>query len=204
MRDNAVMESCTSTRAGGGKNMTARTTRPFRGRAGAALAAGVSVVALAGCASVPGTGSADPQDVAAYQSTIAASRAAAAAAAGKSACASWQAGYDIRIVASRATVAFTKDPKWTWDGITTLLNAELAAIDTESGKLPGVIATAQPAASILTAITDYKSKLDAYGAALRVDQAARASGDATWAKSNPAFDALGTAATAVKRVCPSS
>lgn len=181
--------------------MTAGITDSFRRRAGAALAVGVSLAALSGCAAVPGAGSADPQDVAAYQSTIAASRAAAAAAAGKSACSSWRAGYDVRIVASRATVAYTKDPKWTWDGISGLLNAELAALGTESGKLTSVLTTAQPAASVHTAILDYKTKLDAYTEALRADQAARGSGDATWPKSNPAFSSLGTAYTAVNRAC---
>ncbi len=182
--------------------MTARTRiHPFRGRGGAALAVGASLLALAGCGSVPGTGSADPQDVAAYQSTIASSRAAAAAAAGKSACASWQSGYDTRIVASRATVAFTKDPKWTWDGITGLLNAEFAAIATETGKLPAIIATENLAPTIKTSITDYKTKLDAYAEGLRADQAARGSGDATWVKSNPAFSALGDSASAVRRAC---
>lgn len=181
--------------------MTAHSAHSLRRRTAAAVATGVSLVSLAGCAAVPGTGSANPRDIAAYQSTIAASRAAAAAAAGKSACASWTSGNDVRVVASRATVAFTKDPKWTWDGISGLLNAELAAIGTESGKLPSIISTAQPAASIQTAITDYKTKLDAYGDALRVDQSSRASGDSTWAKSNPAYDALNTSTSAVKRVC---
>ena len=127
--------------------------------------------------------------------------AAAAAAAGKSACASWQSGYDTRIVASRATVNFTKDPKWTWDGITGLLNAEFAAITTEAGRLPGIIATENLAPTIKTAITDYKTKLDAYADGLRADQAARGSGDNTWVKSNPAFSALGDSASAVRRVC---
>ena len=182
--------------------MTARTTiHPFRRRAGAALAVGASLLALAGCGSVAGTGSADPQDVAAYQSTIASSRAAAAAAAGKSACASWEAGDDTRSGASRATVNFTKDPKWTWDGITGLLNAEFAAITTEAGRLPGIIATENLAPTIKTAITDYKTKLDAYADGLRADQAARGSGDNTWVKSNPAFSALGDSASAVRRVC---
>ncbi|MBS4101137.1 hypothetical protein [Tsukamurella paurometabola] len=182
--------------------MTGRTRiHPFRGRGGAALAAGVSLLALAGCGSVSGTGSADPQDVAAYQSTIASSRAAAAAAAGKSACASWQSGYDVRVVASRATVNFTKDPKWTWEGITGLLNAEFAAITTETNKLPGIIATENLAPTIKTSISDYKTKLDAYSEALRADQSARGSGDATWSRSNPAFTALNDAATAVKRIC---
>ncbi len=181
--------------------MSARTSHPFRGRMGAVLAAGAALTALAGCGTVAGTGSADPQDVAAYQSTIAASRAAAAAAAGKSACSSWRAGYDVRLVASRATVAYTKDPKWTWDGITGLLNAELAALDTEAGKLPAIITTSEPAAAIHTALTDYKTKLDAYNAALRQDQAARGSGTSTWVKSNPASDALDKSASAVKTAC---
>lgn len=182
--------------------MTARTRiHPLRGRGGATLVVGASLFALAGCGSVAGTGSADPQDVAAYQSTIASSRAAAAAAAGKSACSSWQSGYDTRIVASRATVAFTKDPKWTWDGITGLINAEFAAIATETGRLPGIIATENLAPTIKTAITDYKAKLDAYNDGLRADQAARGSGENTWVKSNPAFSALGDAASAVRRVC---
>lgn len=182
--------------------MTARTTtRPLRGRAGTALVIGAAVAALAGCGTVAGTGSADPKDVAAYQTAVSASRAAAAASAGKSACSSWQSGYDTRVVASRATVAFTKDPKWTWDGITGLLNAELAALDTEAGKLPAIIATAQPAAKIHTAITDYKAKLDTYNAALRQDRATRGSGGDTWTKSNPASDALDAAAKAIRNIC---
>ncbi|WP_248489436.1 hypothetical protein [Tsukamurella sp. PLM1] len=181
--------------------MTARLIDSFRGRAGAAVAVGASLFVLAGCATVPGTGSADPQDVAAYQSTIAQSRAAAAAAAGRSACSSWQSGYDVRVVASRATVAYTKDPKWTWDGIQNTLNAELAAIATETGKLPAIIATENLAPTVKTTMTDYKAKLDAYAEALRADQSARGSGDATWTKGNPAYTTLNTAATAVRNAC---
>ncbi|MGZ9827522.1 hypothetical protein ACXYTP_11475 [Tsukamurella ocularis] len=182
--------------------MTARTTiHPFRGRAGATLAVGASLLALAGCGSVAGTGTADSQDVAAYQSTIASSRAAAAAAAGKSACASWQSGYDTRVVATRATAAFTKDPKWNWDSISGVLNAEFAALETETGKLPSIISTAQPSATVHTAIVEYKSKLDAYTAAMRSDQAARATGEATWEKTNPAAKVLDTAVSGVRRAC---
>ncbi|RDB48915.1 hypothetical protein, partial [Tsukamurella tyrosinosolvens] len=120
---------------------------------------------------------------------------------GKSACASWQSGYDTRIVASRATAAFTKDPKWNWDGITGTLNAEFAAIATETGRLPGIIATENLAPTIKTAITDYKTKLDAYADSLRADQAARGSGDNTWVKSNPAYTSLTQSASNVRSAC---
>jgi hypothetical protein len=171
-------------------------------RIAGALATASALAALAGCASVPGTGGANPTDVAAYQSTIASSRAAAAAEAGKSACASWKAGYDARIVATRATVAFTKNPGWNWDTITGTLNAEQASIATESGKLPAVLTTAQPNPSVHTLLTDYKTKLDAYGQALRTDQAARGIEDQTWTKSNPARSELIASTNTLSSACP--
>ncbi|CAM3844192.1 hypothetical protein TSST111916_10100 [Tsukamurella strandjordii] len=173
-----------------------------KGRAAGALAVIGAVAALAGCATVPGTGSANPSDVAAYQTTLASSRAAAADSAGKSACRAWRAGYDTRRPASEATITFTKgDPYWTWEGIAGLMSANFAAIATETGKLPAIITTADPNPSIRALLVDYKSKLDAYADALRADQAARGAEDQTWPKTNPANSALTAAANALIASC---
>ncbi|WP_461166471.1 hypothetical protein [Tsukamurella serpentis] len=167
----------------------------------ATAALGLSL-AVAGCATVPGAGTADPQVVAGYQSAIASSRAAAAEAAGKSACASWRAGYETRTTATRATVAHTKDPKWNWNTIAPVISAEFAAITTESNQLTSTISTAQPAATIHTALVDYKSKLDAYNEALHADQSARGSNEATWPRTKAANEPLRSATSTLQRLCP--
>ncbi|KXP11173.1 hypothetical protein AXK57_07395 [Tsukamurella pulmonis] len=167
-----------------------------------ATAALAGTVLVTGC-TVAGTGSADPSAVAAYQSTIAASRAAAAESARVSACAAWETNVDTRLVATRATTAFTKDPNWQWDGIAGLVNAELAAIETESGKLPGIVATPNLQESLKTLFSQYKTKLDAYGVALRADAQARGSGDQTWPKRNPASSAMVDTLERIEAVCPS-
>lgn len=174
-------------------------------RSAAAGVAGVLAGAalFAGC-SVPGTGSADPSDVAAYETTIAASRAAAAATARTTACTAWTTNINVRLVASRATAAYTKTPGWKWDGITPLVNAELAAIATESGKLPGIIATPNLAPTLTTLFTDYKAKLDAYATGLRADSQARGTEEQTWPKRNAAVTPLIDAETATSKACPSS
>jgi hypothetical protein len=176
-------------------------SRRITRRGAASIAGAAALVSLAACTPVVGSGSAQPSDVAAYQSTVAASRAAAAASAKTSACSAWRAAYDKRNAVTDSTIAATKGGNWTWDSIGPSINAEVAAIATESGTLPGVIATPDLAATIRTLITDYKTKLDAYGEALRADQAARSQSTDSWSRSNPALDALQTVADNVKGTC---
>ncbi|TWS23378.1 hypothetical protein FK268_13890 [Tsukamurella sputi] len=178
-------------------------TRNITRIAGPAVAAFAGASVLAGC-TVAGDGSASPSDVAAYQTTIASSRAAAAASALSSACTTWSQNLSTRLVASRATAAFTKTPGWQWDGIAGLVNAELAAVATESGKLPGIIGTANLQPTAKTLFTDYRTKLDAYGEALRADAQARGSEAQTWAKRNPASETLIAAEKAIQATCPRS
>lgn len=166
-----------------------------------AIMGAAALVSLAACTPVVGSGTAQPSDVAAYQSTVASSRAAAAASAKTTACAAWRAAFDKRDAVTDSTVAATKGGNWTWDSIAPAISSELAAIATESGTLPGVIATADLAATIRTLMSDYKTKLDAYGEALRADQAARSGAPGSWSRSNPALDALQTVADNVKGTC---
>ncbi|MDP0398100.1 hypothetical protein [Tsukamurella strandjordii] len=166
-----------------------------------AIVMATTTAALAGCATVPGTGSADSAAVSAYQSTLAASRAEVAATAGKSACTAWRSGYDVRMVATKAMNDYTKSPGSNWNGITPTLDANVAAVATESGKLSGVITTAEPNPSIQALITDYRAKLDAYGSAIKVDQAARGLGDQSWPKTAPAEIALLAATDALTVTC---
>ncbi|TWS23379.1 hypothetical protein FK268_13895 [Tsukamurella sputi] len=180
--------------------MTTGRTRPVR-RGAAAIAGAAALISLAACTPVAGSGSAQPTDVAAYQSTVASSRAAAAAAAKTSACTAWRAAFDKRNPLTDATIAATKDGKWTWDSIGPAINAELAAIATESGTLPGIVATPDLAPTIRTLMTDYKTKLDAYGEGLRADQAARSTSTDSWSRSNPALDALQTVTNNVQGIC---
>ncbi|TWS19113.1 hypothetical protein FK529_11390 [Tsukamurella asaccharolytica] len=84
------------------------------------------------------------------------------------------------------------------------MNAELAAVATESGKLPGIIGTANLQPTVKTLFSDYRTKLDAYGTALRADAQARGSEAQTWAKRNPAMEALVTAIQAIEKACPRS
>ncbi|ADG80009.1 Lipoprotein OS=Tsukamurella paurometabola (strain ATCC 8368 / DSM / CCUG 35730 / CIP 100753/ JCM 10117 / KCTC 9821 / NBRC 16120 / NCIMB 702349 / NCTC 13040)OX=521096 GN=Tpau_3425 PE=4 SV=1 [Tsukamurella paurometabola] len=167
--------------------------------AAALLAAGT--VTLTGCATVPGTGSADPTAVQAYESTLASSRAEAAASAAKSACASWRTGYDTRFAATKAMADYTRTPGANWDGITPTLDANIAAIATESGKLPGIITTADPNPNIRGLLVDYKTKLDAYGDGLKADRITRGTEDKTWAKAGPAEAALASSARALRSAC---
>ncbi len=167
----------------------------------AVLAAGGAIAAVAGCAPVQGSGSAAPSDVTHYQSAVSSSRAAEAAAAAKSACASWRSGYEVRRVATRAMVDYTHTPDANWDGIVPTLNGNVAAVTTESGKLPAVIATAQPSPNVHTLLIDYKTKLDAYGSALKADQAARGEGERSWVKAEPAERALLNAEDALEGAC---
>lgn len=178
-------------------------TRTISRIAGPAVAVLAGASVLAGC-TVPGSGSASPSDIAAYETTIASSRAAAAASALTSACTAWSQNIDTRLVASRATTAFTKTPGWQWDGIAGLVNAELAAVATESSKLPGIIGTANLQATVKTLFSDYRTKLDAYGTALRADAQARGSEAQTWAKRNPAAESLVAATKAIEAACPRS
>lgn len=178
--------------------------RSRRLRTGAALlVVGGVAVAATGCAPVAGSGSAAGSDVSAYQSTIASSRAAAAAAAKTSTCTAWRAGYDARNTQTDATVEATQGGDWNWDSIGPALQTELAGIATESGKLPALIATPDLAPTLKTVISDYKTKLDAYGEALRADQTARATTSA-WARSNPALKALDTVARNIMGICSTS
>lgn len=180
------------------------TSSTRRRRTGAALLiVGAAALATAGCTPVEGSGSAAASEVAAYQSTIAASRAAAAASAKTSACTSWRSGYDVRNAQTDATVKATQDGDWNWDSIGPALQTEIAGIATESGKLPAVIATADLAPTLKTVIGDYRTKLDAYGEALRADQTARATTSA-WARSNPALKELDTVARNIMGICSTS
>ncbi|KXP11172.1 hypothetical protein AXK57_07390 [Tsukamurella pulmonis] len=196
MRDNALIEVRVP-RAGGGDMGMGNGSAAQRGAA--LVVAGAALVAAAACTPVAGSGSAQQSDVAAYQSTLASSRAASAAAAKTSVCASWQAGFAKRDAVTSTTVAATKNPAWTWDSIAPTIAAELAAVATESTALPALIATRDLPATVSTVLTDYKAKLDAYGAAMRADQAARA--EDSWARTNPALDALERVGENVKGLC---
>lgn len=109
----------------------------------------------------------------------------------------WANNRAPRLAASRATVKFTKDPNWNWGGIAPLLDTEQNAIRVELGTLPGTINRAAASPQLATALRAYRARLAEYGTALAADRAARASGAATWAKSNPAYQRVTAANNAI-------
>ncbi|GAA1098592.1 hypothetical protein [Tsukamurella spumae] len=116
-------------------------------------------------------------------------------------CDQWANNRAPRLRASRATVDFTKNPDWTWTGIGPGLDAEQNAIRVELGTLPGTVARAGTNQRLANALRAYQGRLTEYNAALSVDRGARASGEATWAKSNPAYKRVTDATNAVITLC---
>ncbi|GAA4390323.1 hypothetical protein GCM10023147_18130 [Tsukamurella soli] len=116
-------------------------------------------------------------------------------------CTDWNTAYTTRLAASNATVAFTKNSSWTWDGIQATIATEQSAIQTETGVLDGLITRASVKSDLQAALQDYRAKLTAYSSALQADNAARGTGTATWERSNPASDALAASARSVRSVC---
>ncbi len=165
----------------------------------AALVSGLAVVmGVAGCATdVQGTGTADAGAVSAYQSAVAVANAATAA----SVCADWNTGYTTRLVATKATVAFTDNSSWTWAGIIPLIDSEQTAITTENTALNGLVTRAAVKPDVQHALQDYQAKLTAYSAALTTDTTAKGTGTATWPHVRPASSALEDSADAVRSVC---
>ena len=98
----------------------------------------------------------------------------------------WQVHRSTRLKARLKAVEFTKDAKWTWDGIQPVLDGELAATRAEIGTLPATINRAAGNKPFADALRTYQARLTEYAAALDADRQARGSGDATWPKSNPA------------------
>lgn len=174
----------------------------MRYRALTVVAAAATLAATAGCASVePGQPTSDPQAVARYAAAVSTSRAAARAETVAAVCRLWRSAYEVRDAKSDATTAYTKSSSWDWPGIAPLVSAELAAISTESAALPALQARADPEPALRTALRTYQQRLDAYGAALKSDTAARGEEQNTWPRANPAMSSLRSATATVDSTC---
>ncbi|MCS3778526.1 hypothetical protein [Tsukamurella ocularis] len=155
----------------------------------AALATPLAGVAAAAPNPVPGTGAAAPSAPAPGASPNARTARAVYD--------QWIANRAPRANATKAAAQFTKNPKWQWDGIQPLINAELAAIRTEQGTLPGTINRAATVPTVANALRAYQARLAEYATALNNDRNARGTGDRTWPTSNPASTRLSSASQAV-------
>lgn len=153
----------------------------------AALATPLAGVATAAPNPAPGTGAAAP-------STPAASPNARTA---RAVYDQWIANRTPRVNATKAAAQYTKNPQWRWDGIQPLINAELAAIRTEQGTLPGTINRAATVPTVANALRAYQARLGEYAAALNNDRNARGTGDRTWPTANAAGKRLSAAGQAV-------
>lgn len=153
----------------------------------AALATPLAGVAAAAPNPAPGTGAAAPSAPAASPNARTA----------RAVYDQWIANRAPRANATKAAAQFTKNPKWQWDGIQPLINAELAAIRTEQGTLPGTINRAATVPTVANALRAYQARLGEYAAALNNDRNARGTGDRTWPTANAAGKRLSTASQAV-------